>query len=1526
MIQLSVKQNDNDYMYSFSDREGYYHWQKDPISKFYGQNQVVYVSVMSQDGSISKERKVELSKLDLFQPEVNVAFEETNGNVVFTVDATDNLSGVKEYSFDGGTTYQTSNQFIVKDNKEISIHVKDYAGNTKVYEKTYSVDANEETSVYSLTDKMDEEGNRYHEVTVENASNQYEYNLDENKWSNETTQLIPYEKEDELVLKRRVKTSKNTRSIVEEETQIMRAISYPRVGGPAIIYEDGMIRLIGQGVAFNYTDTIIDSPTGQYTIEGYNYHVEYSYDLETWTIYDGPFELLPSDYGKTLYSRLVGPNNGYISSEILDNEGVQKLVTSYQEHPSIADAVLTYDQIQDLLAAKYEFNYVAIQFENETNRYQYNVSSKNVIEFALSKNIYRAYENFKHLVATMQSPNNPNVYIFSDLIGNKASYNVQSDILIYNDEDAELIYSMSNGVLNTVTDKNNNVLTITRGDNSTTITDFNGRVYTIDGDGVHMPSGILIDEYSYIHPNTNFHEINVEEPVTITYGTFAGMSVITRLDYESGAYVSYEYSVEDDFYTVVTETTSQGTNKYYYDPRFNMVMEEDKDEYRSHYGYDDETKDLIEENADGIVTRYFYDENGNLTKIMQGCEELENGILVVKAWETVSVFTYDTSNRLISEKHENEDEIRYTYDNKGNLIKVSEVKEETLEEIVTATYDSKGNVLTEIDVDANVQNTYTYDSYNNLTSVTTTDLDDVTNVSVVTYTYDADGRVLSEINEDYTNTYEYNQLGAVLLQKVNNEYTRNVYNDKGQLKVTINHEDYLESEDGLKQTPKSDVYTNTNKGTRYSYTEKGQIKTIISPDDMVTVNVYDENGNLQKESNYNKNNYNAETDNYMYQTVYLTNGLVERYRVNGTTKLLNTYDDKYNLIKVAYGNSQNIQYSYSSESNLSNETNNIDNLLMGVTFKNDSAPRFTYSYDKYGELVETIDVKNNTKTVFNDNGYVISDLSDENNVIQSYTSNDDIITEEVLNQTYTSVFDNDTISLKKNDVNVITSMKEYDSNGEMDSLQTTLSNNNQSVTLTETPTYDKELITNYAIGGINNTTYNFQYTYDEDKNIKKEYGSFINNFYTYDDNNQLIRVIDSINNRTTVFKYDARGNLIKETVYGKNDYADNGNDAAPLNEIIYTYGNGDWQDQLTKVNNDTITYDGAGNRTSYDGWNYTWEGGRQLASMSKGDTSITYKYDDSGIRTEKKVNDKIIRYTTVDGRITSQDDGTNKLYFYYDEYDSLLGFEHNGTPYLYIRNIQGDIYGITDVNGTLLVQYEYDAWGKVKDITGNQTLGQLNPMRYRGYYYDEETGLYYLQSRYYDASVRRFINADVFEMIGNGDSFVSYNLYAYCENNPICRIDRTGMWSFTVTRGMLAFVLDTLASVLGWSVWFSPISTYVSKNLKKLSVKTLVGKAMTLISKVKVKSSSIGSKIKDSVVKTFKWIVGSETANKWGNKVKNIICDMIGSITESKVSKLANKILKNLDVLSSVGNFVAGIVDNYFFDGKLNGIITVVNF
>ena len=96
MIQLSIVQNDTDYMYSFSDKEGYYNWQKENISDTYGQNTTVYVAVMNKSGTISRERKVELTKLDLFQPEINVSYEEKNGEVVFVVDAIDSLFGVKE--------------------------------------------------------------------------------------------------------------------------------------------------------------------------------------------------------------------------------------------------------------------------------------------------------------------------------------------------------------------------------------------------------------------------------------------------------------------------------------------------------------------------------------------------------------------------------------------------------------------------------------------------------------------------------------------------------------------------------------------------------------------------------------------------------------------------------------------------------------------------------------------------------------------------------------------------------------------------------------------------------------------------------------------------------------------------------------------------------------------------------------------------------------------------------------------------------------------------------------------------------------------------------------------------------------------------------------------------------------------------------------------------------------------------------------------------------------------------------------
>ena len=117
---------------------------------------------------------------------------------------------------------------------------------------------------------------------------------------------------------------------------------------------------------------------------------------------------------------------------------------------------------------------------------------------------------------------------------------------------------------------------------------------------------------------------------------------------------------------------------------------------------------------------------------------------------------------------------------------------------------------------------------------------------------------------------------------------------------------------------------------------------------------------------------------------------------------------------------------------------------------------------------------------------------------------------------------------------------------------------------------------------------------------------------------------------------------------------------------------------------------------------------------------------------------------------------------------------YDGTPYYFQKNIQGDVLHICNAGGAVVVEYTYDAWGNILTTTGSMasTLGQYNPFRYRGYYYDSETGLYYLQSRYYDPEVGRFINADKYASTGQG--ILEKNMFAYCLNNYVMGYDPTG--------------------------------------------------------------------------------------------------------------------------------------------------------
>jgi len=247
-------------------------------------------------------------------------------------------------------------------------------------------------------------------------------------------------------------------------------------------------------------------------------------------------------------------------------------------------------------------------------------------------------------------------------------------------------------------------------------------------------------------------------------------------------------------------------------------------------------------------------------------------------------------------------------------------------------------------------------------------------------------------------------------------------------------------------------------------------------------------------------------------------------------------------------------------------------------------------------------------------------------------------------------------------------------------------------------------------------------------------------------------------------------------------------DNSVISTDTYTYGNSNWEDQLTKFNNQEITYDMIGNPlTIGNNILLSWINGRSLNSYqdSSRDLKATYKYNQNGIRISKRVNDVETKYYLEGKRIIYERRGNNLIKYLYDS-TGILGLVYNNDVYYYIKNLQGDIIGLLDSTYNKIVSYEYDSWGRVlsvKDNEGNiiidsNNIGIINPFRYRGYYYDEETSLYYLNSRYYNPNWCRFVNAD--GIIGANKDIISYNLYVYVSNNPIIFIDKTGTFALSI--------------------------------------------------------------------------------------------------------------------------------------------------
>ena len=387
----------------------------------------------------------------------------------------------------------------------------------------------------------------------------------------------------------------------------------------------------------------------------------------------------------------------------------------------------------------------------------------------------------------------------------------------------------------------------------------------------------------------------------------------------------------------------------------------------------------------------------------------------------------------------------------------------------------------------------------------------------------------------------------------------------------------------------------------------------------------------------------------------------------------------------------------------------------------------------------------------------------------------------------------------------VTSKYEYNDLRQLEKKTVTVPNQNRGTTTVYTRSYTYAVIaeddgcnrmgtrlasTGYTFGS---SSRSFDYTYDAAGNIQTVTTGGTNvpaaaasKTYTYDAQGQLV---SEKNGSGTPFgyAYDTAGNIRNIT-----------KDGTVTKSFGYT--NPSWPDLLTSVTvggtTKDILYEGqtqtsgvpsSGNPvTYYNGkdYSFTWTKGRQLASATVDGKQVSYTYDMSGVRTSKTVNGTTYNYTTLSGKVMRQQWDGKTLEFVYDDGNQPFAMIYNdgstSTLYYYVLNAQGDVMALLNANGKLAASYDYDAWGNctvydssAKVLTDPTSIANLNPLRYRGYYYDAETGFYYLQSRYYDPAICRFINADAYATT-NAGSFLSCNMFAYCGNNPVNRADQSG--------------------------------------------------------------------------------------------------------------------------------------------------------
>lgn len=529
---------------------------------------------------------------------------------------------------------------------------------------------------------------------------------------------------------------------------------------------------------------------------------------------------------------------------------------------------------------------------------------------------------------------------------------------------------------------------------------------------------------------------------------------------------------------------------------------------------------------------------------------------------------------------------------------------------------------------------------------------------------------------------------------------------------------------------------------QYEYNANDNLTKVIDENGRITTYEYDKAGNHTGTTNANSQK-TASTYNERDDITSFTDALGR--------SISNEYDLVGNETKTISPNGSVIEHTF----------NNVNRKT--ATFHN-GVKRFEFSYDANGNLLTEKDLLTGVTTTFvYDADDKLKDKSDSTGKKNTYTydKNGNLLTSTFVSGTTNLAVNrtvdknNQTPSISSGNTNVTFTFTERDQFA-------SLKNKNGTFSLYN---YDgagqlTRLLTTNSLGA---TIESFNYTYDSKGNRISEKTNGGMAQFTYDKSGQLTKEVRP-NGDILEYTYDAVGNrLTKKMTKG-----------TTVTTNSYTY---DAANQLSTINGTAVTHDKSGNMTSDGKRTFIYDADDRLVEVKEGSTSLgKYQYNSEGLRVSKTTGSTTVYYTydENDNVVLETDSaGTVITSYIYDNANRPLTMTKGGKTYTFHVNARGDITSVTDEAGAVVASFEYDSWGNTEKETG--TFASSVPFRYAGYRYDPETKLYYLQQRFYNSEIGRFLTLD--PVLGDKENPITQNGYAYADNMPVNMVDPNGEWA-----------------------------------------------------------------------------------------------------------------------------------------------------